>query len=206
MNLSEWQIQFSQLIKGQACEAAPSTEAQAARVAVYQRGFWQRLSGSLMEDFPLTYRLLGRDLFLELVHAFLDVERGFQPDLGEVSDVFAAYVRSTMPGTPAARAAHLDLQRVHAALAPETPPSGHHFGLHPSARLLADGERFYVTWRVHRYVERRRVTEAAYQLILGFDPPADLATITDRLSELALEPEFVKEMEEWSSLGLLTQR
>jgi hypothetical protein len=207
VKLSEWQTQFSEAIKGRPSEGAPQTEAQAARLAVYQRGYWIRLSGSLREDFPLTLRLLGKDVFFQLVTDFLATERGFQPDLGELSDVFAAYVRSRFPGKPVARAAHLDLQAVHAFLAPEAEPGGRYFGLHPSVRLLADGQRFYLSWRSENGVERSRLAEAGYQLLASFDPPAELSEISQRLDDTGLDPVFVRSsVEEWSREGLVVPR
>lgn len=205
MKLSDWQAQFSEAIKGRAWEGTPATEAQAARLAVYQRGYWQRLSGSLEDDFRLTFRLLGKDRFFDLVRDFLDTERGFQPDLGEISDVFAAYIRARFPGGTLARAALLDLQAVHAFFAPEAEPNGRYFGLHPSVSLFGDGQRFYLTWRGADGLERRRLDEPAFQLLTSFEPPAELGEITGRLE--GFDSEMVRaSVEQWAREGIVVGR
>jgi hypothetical protein len=204
VRLSEWQAQFSDLIKGRAVEGAPATASQAARLAVYQRGHWLRLSRSLREDFVLTERLLGRTRFTGEMRSFLDTERGFQPDIGEVSDVFAAFLRARFPRSAIARAAQLDLQSVYAASAPEPDNSGRGYGLHPSVQLFTDGKRFYASWRSEEIVERKRISEGQYHVLTAFDPAGDLSEIGLRLGEMGLMPDLVQaQVAELSRLGLV---
>jgi hypothetical protein len=209
MNLHEWQNQVRDgMRRGASYEGLFATPARGAsleqRFEVYRDGYWLRASESLVEDFSLSERLLGKERFESAIRDFLAVKSEYELELGELSPGFAAFL-SERARASVVRALRLDLLAVEARRAPDpaaVPGGG--IGLVPSARLLADGGRRYVFWRHEGYVRRERISADSMKLLEAFRTPAPVEMLGERLEPLALEPDFVQEeIAMWVECGLI---
>ncbi len=205
-NLRDWQESFRAKLRERRIELPPLADSTGlgvdARMAVYQYAYWIRVSESLLEDFPLTERVLGKKLFLKAVRDFLAGYRGYAPELGALSAPFA----SSLADSPGLRlSAAIDLAALAAWRTPDPAPRAPgSFGLHPSVQMLGSGRRHYLIWRQGDHVMRERIGIALRELLDAFAPGGKMEEIAERLEEKALAPGFVREsVAEWSACGVI---
>jgi hypothetical protein len=200
--LREWQKRISNGVRrGGVIEGGFRTGE--ARFHLYRDGYWLRVSESLLEDFPLTARLLGTRGFEARMREFLPAERGYELELGETSESFADWLgKGAAPAL--LRAIELDLLAVQARRAPEA-AVGKRLGLHPSAKFFESGERIYAFWRdEHGQVLRERISKSMLQMLERVRVPAASDELAMRLYGLGPDFSELQEMvAECCQAGLL---
>ena len=176
-----------------------------SRFGVYLEGIWIRIRDSLAEDFYLTRKLLGSVKFEQMIRNFLSEKRERELELFELSTEFAKFF--SVDSHPAlSRAIRLDILALEARRAPEPEvvlefPS---FGLHPSARFLDSGHRFYVLWRFDGSVRRERIDEKLRKFLTCFQKPQSFERLTSKLEDLGESPDYVqRQVSSWVSVGLI---
>ena len=201
--LADWQARVLEGVRRNADVRGLFLEPIGDRFGVYSEGYWLSVSASLVEDFPLTERLLGAARFEEAMRTFLALERDeWNLELGEVSLAFAAWLTKGV-SAGGRRSLALDLTALSSrrALEPEK-ESG--IGLHPSARFFREGMRGYVFWRAEGEVCRERIDQRTERLLRVFTEPALIEALGERLGSLGEEPAFVQDaVAAWTEAGLI---
>ena len=210
--LRDWQNRFLEGVRhgadcGDELFSPAESPSLAIRFAVYREGYWLRVSESLIDDFPLTGRLLGTAIFVARLRDFLAVKRGLELELGELTPAFADFLLADAKPT-LARALRIDLLATEARRAPDPVPvpglAHPSFGLHPSSCFFREGARCYALWRANGSVRRERISPRLFVLLECFREPAGLEELSERLGGLGEEPDFVQgAVAEGSALGLI---
>lgn len=202
MQLREWQKKVHKTIREKG--SAEGLFEEGGHIHVYQTGLWPRVYDIFQRDFVLLRRLVGASAFERLTRDFLTSDRGYQIEITGLLPVFVRYLEKRGERATVLRAAKLDLLASDSHDSPEPSGKGPCFGLHPSARLLAQDGRHYVIWREEGVVRRERIRKIDHSLLECFVESAGLAEITHRLEGRVLRPAFVQNsVALWTNLGLI---
>ncbi len=120
-------------------------QAEADRVAVYNRQYWFRLLTVMQEEYPLLEQMLGIDAFNQMVSAYLDCYPPDSPSLNDLANHLLEFLAEHEPwreDLAVCQAAELETILAGAFIAGEEP------GFDPAS--LSEGDRAAIGSRVLR--------------------------------------------------------